>query len=641
MDAQLVCRGVTTEWPLCEVVHVNGREPFEQALKEQSFDVILADYSLPGISGLNALEMARILCPDTPFLFVSGAIGDEVAVESLKAGATDYVLKDRLARLVPAIRRALNEAAQLKLSKKVAEQLGQSEQQYRHLVNSIDGIVWQADFPSLRFTFVSQQAERLLGYPVSAWLDQDDFWQQHIHTEDRQRATDLFSELNRENMYLNFEYRMLASDGRVIWFRDIITLLAEPGQPKQVRGIMVNITPRKQAESARLESEAKLEQTNRDLMRRNQEIQSFYHTLSHELKTPLTSAREFISILMEGLAGPVTETQQEYLGVALDSCNQLRVCINDLLDATRLETGKLTLQLQPASLTGLIQRILTAMGPRAAEKKLALIDELQPELPPVPMDETRITQVVTNLLNNAIKHTRPGGTIIVRAGQSTDRPQLVEVSVTDTGCGIPPEECERIFDRLYQIKAGDASNEQGVGLGLYLCRELVQLHGGGIQVESEVGRGSTFSFFLPMDRRWLQTSLLVIDDDPLILDMVRELLGAEHFHVRTARDGEEGLAEIRRQVPDIILLDLAMPNMDGAATLKAIRENWGPLPVILHTGFANSEIVKEAVLFSPFTLLAKPSTAAQIIETVRKVQRSGDTTTWQKNHFGLQRPRHF
>jgi CheY-like chemotaxis protein len=109
--------------------------------------------------------------------------------------------------------------------------------------------------------------------------------------------------------------------------------------------------------------------------------------------------------------------------------------------------------------------------------------------------------------------------------------------------------------------------------------------------------------------------------------------------VRTARDGEEGLAEIRRQIPDIILLDLAMPNMDGAATLKAIRENWGALPVILHTGFADSDIVKEAVLFSPFTLLAKPSTAAQIIETVRKVQRSGDTTTWQKNHFGLHRPR--
>lgn len=638
-DAQLVCRSLRAEWPDCEIVHASCNEPFKTALKEQQFDVILADYSLPGFSGLSALELARELCPDVPFLFVSGAIGDEVAVESLKAGATDYVLKDRLARLVPAIRRALNEAAQLKLNRAVAEQFRQSEQQYRRLVNSIDGIVWQADFPSLRFSFVSQQAERLLGYPVSAWLEQDEFWQQHIHQEDRQKALELFSELTEEKKYLNFEYRMIAADGRAIWFRDIITLHAEPGQPKQVRGIMVNITPRKQAESARHESEAKLEQSNRDLMRRNQEIQSFYHTLSHELKTPLTSAREFISILTEGLAGPVTETQKEYLGVAMDSCNQLRVCINDLIDATRLETGKLALQLQPASLNGLIQRILTAMGPRAAEKKLELIDHLQPDLPPIPIDEHRITQVITNLLNNAIKHTRSGGSITVTVGQAPDRPQLLEVSVTDTGCGIPEAERERIFDRLYQIKSGDAANGQGVGLGLYLCRELVQLHGGDISVKSEVGRGSTFSFFLPMDRQWLQTSLLVIDDDPHILDMVRELLGAEHFHVRTARDGEEGLAEIRRQVPDIILLDLAMPNMDGAATLRAIREHWGPLPVILHTGFADSEIVKEAVLFSPFTLLAKPSTAAQIIETVRKVQRSGDTTTWQKNHFGLQKPR--
>ena len=638
-DTELVCRCLKGEWPKCEITSVTANEPFEKALKEGSFDVILADYLIPGFSGLAALEMAKKLCPDVPFIFVSGGIGDEVAVESLKAGATDYVLKDRLARLIPAIRRALNEAAQLQLNKKVAEQLRHSEQQYRQLVNSIDGIVWQADFPTLRYSFVSPQAERLLGYPVSDWLENADFWQEHIHQEDRKRVADLFSELSEQRKYLNFEYRMLAADGRAIWFRDIITLIAEPGKPSQVQGIMVNITPRKMAESARRESEAMLEQSNHDLMRRNNEIQSFYHTLSHELKTPLTSAREFISILMEGLAGPLTETQQEYLGVAMDSCNQLRVCINDLIDATRLETGKLTLQIQPASLTGLVQKILTAMGPRAAEKKLALIDHLQPDLVPVPMDETRITQVVTNLLNNAIKHTRPGGTITVTAGQSLARPQVVEVSIADTGCGIPNEERERIFDRLYQIKKGDASSEQGVGLGLYLCRELVQLHGGAIHVESEVGRGSTFSFCLPMDQRWLQTSLLVIDDDPMILDMVRELLGAEHFHVRTARDGEEGLAEIRRQVPDIILLDLAMPNLDGAATLKAIRENWGALPVILHTGFADSEIVKEAVLFSPFTLLAKPSTAAQIVETVRKVQRSGDTTTWQKNHFGLARPR--
>ncbi len=206
-DAELLRRSLAIEWPDCEIVLLSTEGGFRAALQQKGCDLILSDYSLPGFDGLAALAVARQECPEVPFLFVSGAIGDEIAVESLKAGATDYVLKDRLARLVPAIRRALKEA------------------------------------------------------------------------EERAR---------------------------------------------------------------RREAEEQLEQSNKDLLRTNQEIQNFYHTLSHELKTPLTSAREFISIVMDGLAGPLNESQLEYLGIALDSCNQLRVCINDLLDAARLETGPWT-----------------------------------------------------------------------------------------------------------------------------------------------------------------------------------------------------------------------------------------------------------------------------------------------------------
>src|SRR2546421_11436361 len=143
---------------------------------------------------------------------------------------------------------------------------------------------------------------------------------------------------------------MLSADGSIVWLRDIVSVRAEPGEAAQVLGIMVNITPRKQAEAARAETQAKLEQTNKDLLRRNEEIQNFYHTLSHELKTPLTSAREFISIVLDGLAGPLTQNQADYLSIAKDSCNQLRICLNDLLDATRLETGKMMLDTKLCSL---------------------------------------------------------------------------------------------------------------------------------------------------------------------------------------------------------------------------------------------------------------------------------------------------
>ena len=515
--------------------------------------------------------------------------------------------------------------------------LKRSVRQYEALVNSVDGIVWQADLSSLRFTFVSQQAERLLGYPVKSWLEDPDFWQKHLYPDDREQTLKLCRQITAERPYGSFEYRMLAADGGVVWLRDIVSMRNEEKESAQIQGIMVNITGRKLAEMARRDVQAKLARTNKVLSQRNDEIQNFYHTLSHELKTPLTSAREFISITMDGLAGPLNTTQKEYLGIAKESCDQLRACVNDLLDATRLETNKLSLELKPVAISALVPRVLASMGWMAAEKKIDLRQEIQTELPAIAIDEHRITQVLTNLLSNAIKHTPESGTIVVTAREAPERAELLEISVRDTGCGIPKEEQERIFDRLYQIKAGDATTEQGVGLGLYLCRELVQLHGGNIWVESESGQGSTFSFVLPKAQHLLRSNVLVIDDDPDMLEMLRHLLIAEQYNVRIARDGHEGLAEIRRQAPDLVLLDLAMPELNGAATLKEIRKDWGQIPVILHTAFADGELMKQAMAFSPFTLLAKPCSSEQILETVRKVQRSGDTETWKKNHHGLQR----
>src|SRR5262249_18811025 len=155
---------------------------------------------------------------------------------------------------------------------------------------------------------------------------------------------------------------------------------------------------------------------------------------------------------------------------------QLRLCIDDLMDATRLETGKLALELKPVFPGPLIQRVLTTMGVAVTEKQIALSCELEPCLPDVLLDANRITQVLTNLLNNAIKFTQPGGRIVVRAATADASAGVVQISVSDTGRGIPHDEQARIFDRLYQVKTGDAATGQGLGLGLYLCRELVQLH---------------------------------------------------------------------------------------------------------------------------------------------------------------------
>src|ERR1051326_2075907 len=155
-DAALIRRWLRAQWADCEIVLVDNKAAFRAALTARPFDVILADYRLPSFDGPSALAMARKLCPEIPFIFLSGAVRDDEAVESLKAGATDYVLKDRPARLAPAIKRALKEAGQQATNREFERRLRGSEAQYRSLLNSIDGIVWQAEWPALRFTFVSQ-----------------------------------------------------------------------------------------------------------------------------------------------------------------------------------------------------------------------------------------------------------------------------------------------------------------------------------------------------------------------------------------------------------------------------------------------------------------------------------------------------
>lgn len=391
-DTELIRRAVRAQWPDCELTCVKTGQAYENALRAARFDLVLCDYCLPGFDGLEALAFAREHFPEVPLIFVSGGIGEEIAIEGLKAGATDYVLKDHLKRLVPCMKRALRERAERRRRKR-------------------------AEMRSQRF-------------------------------QDR------------------------------------------------------------------------LVEANINLMRRNQEIQNFYHTLSHELKTPLTAAREFVSIILDGLAGPLNAKQREYLATAHSSCEQLRLCIDDLLDATRLETGKMAIEFKPGSIAALAREAAKIMERQAEAKGIRLDLDIQPDLPLVSLNEHRMTQVITNLLQNAIKYTPAAGRILVKVSESGAAPESIEFSVSDTGCGIPKAEHDRIFDRLYQVHNGDAATGQGIGLGLYLCRELVRLHGGSIRVESELGKGSTFTVVLPRTQPSEDARVPAMESETEFLELV-------------------------------------------------------------------------------------------------------------------------
>ncbi|WP_419191862.1 ATP-binding protein [Engelhardtia mirabilis] len=266
---------------------------------------------------------------------------------------------------------------------------------------------------------------------------------------------------------------------------------------RSLRRAILNAVEKHHLKARLVAKNFELEQMVLDLRARTEEIEGFYHCLAHELKTPLTSIREFVSIVMDGLQGPINPGQHELLSVALSSCDHMVRCIHDLLDSNRLETGKLGVERRLQPLAKTLGDAVSQHRVRAASKGVRLVYKAPDDGLNAWFDEDRIAQVVSNLLCNAVKFTDSGGRITLRTRLVPGSDGQVEIEVSDTGRGIAPRDLPRIFDRLYQSADGDAAVQGGLGLGLNLCRELVKLHGGQIEVESEVGRGSNFRFCLP------------------------------------------------------------------------------------------------------------------------------------------------
>ncbi len=236
-------------------------------------------------------------------------------------------------------------------------------------------------------------------------------------------------------------------------------------------------------------------------MSRHQQLEfknQFLSHVSHELRTPLTCIHQFVTILMDGLAGEINPEQRYHLQTVLNSVHQLRAMIRDLLEATRAESGKIRIEPRCITIADLIQQAVSMMAATAKEKQVGLEVGLDSRIPFVYADPDRVLQVLINLIDNGIKFTPAEGSVLIKACIVDADPNMVYISVADSGCGIGTDARALIFERLYQDPNSADSNRSGLGLGLYIAKELVELHGGRIWVASEVGNGSTFSFTLPL-----------------------------------------------------------------------------------------------------------------------------------------------
>jgi signal transduction histidine kinase len=329
----------------------------------------------------------------------------------------------------------------------------------------------------------------------------------------------------------------------------------------------------------------------------------FLASMSHELRTPLNAVIGFSDVLLDRMFGDLNERQDEYLRDIRDSGRHLLELINEILDLSKVEAGKMELDPARLKLVPILEYGLAMVRERAERTGISLALSAEPAVDTVWADELKLKQLVLNLLTNAVKFTEPGGSVTVTARENEG---VAEVTVRDTGIGIADDERERIFEAFQRGGRGVRATTEGTGLGLTLSKRIVELHGGRLWFESALGEGSLFGFSLPPEPTATPAppppaaatgdggrTVVVIDDDPLDLDLVEALLAPEGYAVVRAASGEEGVRLVRHEHPLVVLLDLHMRDMDGFEVAERLRADAAtagvPIIVLTHLELTRAE----------------------------------------------------
>lgn len=362
----------------------------------------------------------------------------------------------------------------------------------------------------------------------------------------------------------------------------------------------------------------------------------FLANMSHELRTPLNSIIGFSRVILKGIDGPISDLQEQDLTAIYNAGTHLLGLINDILDISRIEAGKMELSFEKVDLSPLIASVLSTAKGLLKEKPIRLESIIEPGLPFVKADPTRIRQVILNLMQNASKFTDEGTILVKAVRQSLANGEMeVMVSVTDSGVGISPEDQKKLFQPFSQVDASPTRKAGGTGLGLSITRNLIEMHGGHIDVISDVGKGSTFFFTLPVipqtgalapetllpeDPKQSNAKIvLAIEDDPQIISLYQRYLEPEGYEVKPLTDSTRAVFQARQIKPFAITLDVHMPNLDGWQVMKALKSDpeTRSIPVIFCTIVENPA---KGYSLGATDYLMKPILGEDLLQALTRLQ---------------------
>jgi PAS domain S-box-containing protein len=623
-DAQLLLRQFRRASVEVTSQRVETAEGLADALRATTPDVVICDYNMPAFSAREALAQVRDTALDVPFILVSGEVGEETAAELMKAGAHDFVLKDRLTRLVPAVERELREAADRQKRRSAQSALRDSEERFRLLAEHAQDIIFRfRRFPDPAIEYVSPAVSSVVGYTPDELYADPSLLFSLVEPEDREA----FEASWRSSEPDPLTVRWRKPGGGLAHMEQRAALIHDvEGRAVAVEGILRDTTERVLVEQERQRLEHQL--------RQNERLDSLGHLaggVAHDFNNLLAVITGYCGMVADSL-DPEDPCLADVEGIR-KAAERGASLTRQLLIFSRLEPSRL----ETVDLNVVVSETRDLLS-RTLGEDIQFVTELAADLRSVNVDRSKMEQVLLNLVMNARAAMPSGGQITMRTENADDCTEVggdaVRLSVTDVGTGMEPEVARRAFEPFFTTRP----KGQGTGLGLATAYGAVTDAGGVIELDSELGRGTVARVCLPASSHQAVApagpaaepvtgageSVLLVEDEDAVREVVLRILTRSGYRVREVGSPLEALRIFANDAEhfDVLLTDIVMPGMSGTQLASRLREMRPSLPVLFMSGYTTGPAPGGHELPSDGSLLHKPFDRPALLQALARVLRA-------------------